>query len=111
MLEFILFLMLSFISKPQQRNSISGMLARQFATNAKSEKEKMLAGEFYYARDPQLMKEKTRVRYLIDKYNITTAVQMEERKRLLNEIFQNETDAYIETPFHVDYGTNIKMGK
>ena len=83
--------------------------ARHFAQ--RTEKEKMLAGELYEAADPQLTYERKRVRALIDKYNKTTSTDVEERKELLKQILQQDTDVFIETPFHVDYGSNIHMGK
>ena len=90
-----------------QANSLA--FTRFFAQ--KTEKQKMLDGELYEASDPELVKERKRVRALIDIYNKTTSTDVEQRKELLNQIFQKETDAFIEPPFHVDYGSNIHIGK
>ena len=51
------------------------------------------------------------MRTLVDEYNLTKPKEKERRKKLLNQIFQTETDVRIEPPFHVDYGYNIHLGK
>ena len=70
-----------------QANSLA--FTRFFAQ--KTEKQKMLDGELYEASDPELVKERKRVRALIDIYNKTTSTDVEQRKELLNQIFQKET--------------------
>lgn len=76
----------------------------------KTEKEKMLAGELYNALDPVLTRERERCRDLCQALNATREVQQEERRRLLAELFGQETDAWIQPPFFCDYGTNITLG-
>lgn len=76
----------------------------------KTEKEKMLAGELYNPLDPTLCQERDRCRDLCQLLNATHENQVEERKRLLLELFGADTGAWIQPPFFCDYGTNIVMG-
>ena len=45
------------------------------------------------------------------KLNDLAPEQFEERAKLLNEIFQAETQAWVEPPFYFCYGYNISLGK
>lgn len=77
-----------------------------------SEKQKMLAGELYDPRDPQLLRERHRARLLTKAFNDTSDAQGKERKRLLNELFgAMGKGTFIEPPFHCDYGGNITLGE
>ncbi len=76
----------------------------------KSEKEKMLAGELYDARDAELIIERERCRDLCWKINSTVESQKDERQRLIGELFGKATDAWIQPPFFCDYGRNITLG-
>jgi maltose O-acetyltransferase len=76
-----------------------------------TEKQKMLAGEMYSPTDPELMKERHRVRLLFHKFNSLSEVDMEQRTNVLYGIFLNAGEnLFIEPPFHCDYGSNIKVG-
>jgi maltose O-acetyltransferase len=77
----------------------------------RSEKNKMLAGELYDARDPQLSAERRRARLLFKALNDTRDDQQEERARLIRELIPNAgKDVWIEPPFYCDYGSNITLG-
>ncbi len=76
----------------------------------KSEREKMLAGELYDARDAELSIERERCRDLCWKINATAETQKDERQRLIGELFGKATDAWIQPPFFCDYGRNITLG-
>ena len=76
----------------------------------KTEKAKMLAGELYDAEDPQLRRERDRCRNLCQSFNATRQEQTEERRRLLAELFGQETGVSIQPPFFCDYGTNTVLG-
>ena len=76
-----------------------------------TEKEKMLAGQFYNAWEPGLVKEREDARRIVAEYNATGPDQNDLRRDLLNRLLQRETDCYIEPSFRCDYGYNIKVGK
>ena len=76
-----------------------------------TEKEKMLAGEYYLASDPQLTEERQKARRLTRLYNQSTEEQPQERDRLIRELFGSVgKDCYIEPTFRCDYGYNIRVG-
>lgn len=78
----------------------------------RTEKEKMLAGELYHAPDRQLSDERLRARLLIKSLNETSADQVEQRARILNDLLPYAgTELWIEPPFYCDYGSNIKTGE
>jgi maltose O-acetyltransferase len=77
-----------------------------------TEREKMLAGELYLAADPELVAARQRARRLTRLYNATTEEEAEERDRLLRELLGAVgTGAFIEPPFHCDYGSEIFAGE
>jgi maltose O-acetyltransferase len=75
----------------------------------KTEKEKMLSGEYYNPYDEQLVKERRLVRELLQKYN--NSLDEQERKIILDGIIPNGgKNLQIEPPFFCDYGSNITIG-
>jgi maltose O-acetyltransferase len=77
----------------------------------KTEKQKMLAGELYFAEDPELAVENKRACRLLRMYNATTEEQQEQRQEILRELFGNVGQKVtIVPPFHCDYGSNIFAG-
>jgi maltose O-acetyltransferase len=95
----------------------------------KSEKEKMLAGEPYFAWDKELTQERQRAKELCFQYNLKSPVnEIAGRKELLKQLLPNmptstsicdginDNDdggggAWIESPFYVDYGIHLTVGK
>jgi maltose O-acetyltransferase len=78
----------------------------------KTEKQKMLAGELYWAADAELVAGRRRAARLTREYNATTEEEMERRSLLLQELFgQVGPKIYIEPPFRCDYGSNIYAGE
>lgn len=80
---------------------------------SRSEKQKMLAGENYWASDPELMADRRRVQILLHAFNAEYLGASGERraellKAILGEVGQ---DARIKAPFHCDYGYNISLGQ
>ncbi len=76
-----------------------------------TEKEKMLAGQLYIARDKQLINEFKRAKRLTRVYNSTTEEEMERRTEILKELLGSVgKDITIEPPFHCDYGSHVHMG-
>jgi maltose O-acetyltransferase len=81
-------------------------------TDQRSEKEKMLAGEFYQSFDPQLFAERQAAKRLCRDYNATTEEEMETRTLLQQELLGSRGDGcFIEPPFRCDYGYNIHVGE
>lgn len=76
-----------------------------------SEKEKMLAGQLYDPRDPELARERTRCRMLCKQLNDTPEDEPALRRQLLIQLLGYENDAWIQPPFFCDYGYNISLGR
>ncbi|MFS0780271.1 maltose acetyltransferase domain-containing protein [Bacillus sp. 1P06AnD] len=77
----------------------------------KPEKEKMIAGEMYAPNDPQLLSDRDRARKLVRLFNSSTEQELDQRTRLLKELFGTTGDGlYIEPSFRCDYGYNIHVG-
>jgi len=78
----------------------------------KTEKEKMLAGEYYLAGDEELVSERLYAKTLLKKLNIDEYVFTDNAKAILAKLIPNAgQNLYIEPPFHCDYGYNIKCGE
>ncbi|MDB5964066.1 MAG: Maltose O-acetyltransferase [Polaromonas sp.] len=76
-----------------------------------SEKEKMLAGALYDARDPQLAAERLHARNLLAAYNMSPADDPVRRQAILADLIPAcGEDVCIEPPFHCDYGSHITVG-
>ena len=79
---------------------------------SRTEKEKMLAGELYFAADAELLAERLRARSLTRAYNATTELESERRTALLGELLGSMTpETFIEPNFRCDYGYNIHLGR
>ncbi|MBQ0908106.1 sugar O-acetyltransferase [Flavobacterium sp. F-328] len=77
----------------------------------KSEKEKMIAGEYYLAGDPVLVKDRRRAKLLLHRLNVTEYRMTKKAREIIQELIPNAgTNLYIEPPFHCDYGYNIVCG-
>jgi len=77
----------------------------------KSEKEKMLAEELYFAGDAKLEKDRIAARKFFTEYNSTEPAENERRLGLLKKILKFKGDILIEPPFYCDYGFNIEVGE
>src|SRR5438045_4026333 len=73
----------------------------------RTEKEKMLAGEWYVAADEELVHERKRAKSLCRQYNNGDPG---DGAALLQELLGYRSDAYLEPPFFCDYGYNISVG-
>lgn len=77
----------------------------------RSEKEKMLAGDFYCADDPELVRDLAAARAWMDRYNLAPRLRDEERAALLRErLGEVGSRVIVRPPFHCDYGYNIRLG-
>lgn len=78
----------------------------------KSEKEKMLSGEAYDSRDPELLELYHNARALILAYNQSDSRNRDERNWILGQMLGKVgTGVWIESPFFCDYGVNIEIGE
>ena len=77
----------------------------------KTDKEKMIAGELYLPGDPELAAERRRAQGLMAAYN-KTIVGDTSRIQILKDLLGDPGQgASIRTPFYVDYGSNVFLGK
>lgn len=78
----------------------------------KSQKERMIAGEFYNPNDKELILARVRARMLADRFNRTKAWNIPYRTRLIKKMFPNGVDgAFFEPNIRIEYGFNVKFGK
>src|SRR5260370_37679771 len=78
----------------------------------RSERDKMLAGELYDPMDPELVRARDRARDLCQDLNATREAQIDERRRILKELFGTGGDTvWMQPPFYCDYGSNILLGE
>lgn len=75
-----------------------------------TEKEKMLAGDYYDATDAVLTAERIFARELTFTYNQTNPKNEEKRQSLLKQLIHMKGSCFIEGNLHVDYGYNIEVG-
>jgi maltose O-acetyltransferase len=78
----------------------------------KTEKEKMLSGDYYLANDELLVQERTNCKQLLKQLNVAEYVVTDQAKAILAKLLPNAAKSlYIEPPFHCDYGYNISCGE
>ena len=76
-----------------------------------TEKEKMLAGEIYYAPDETLAAERIKAKDMTYDFNMLKPSKREERENLLRKILGKAgKNLWVESPFQCDYGYNIEVG-
>lgn len=72
----------------------------------------MLAGRLYQPLDPQLTEDRVRARLLLKALNDSREDAVEERARILKELFPDAGEGlWLQPPFYCDYGFNIKLGE
>ncbi len=76
----------------------------------RTEKEKMLAGDFYRT-DSALFAEQMKSRAAMDRYNATPAQEGELRCARLAELMGTSNGATVRAPVYVDYGWNVHLGE
>ncbi|MBD3347295.1 MAG: acetyltransferase [Chitinivibrionales bacterium] len=78
----------------------------------KSEKQKMMAGEWFCANDPELDSDRIRAYDLATEYNNTTRGENEKRSEILKQLLgESHDDTVIVPPFRCDFGYNIFIDK
>jgi maltose O-acetyltransferase len=76
----------------------------------KTEKQKMLAGEPYRSRDPELLAMYHRARDLLATFSAVSSVDTEKRLQVLVALLGGVGHGtWIEAPFYCDYGVNISL--
>ncbi len=71
----------------------------------------MVSGQTFNVKDEALTLERTRVRTLLQRYNLTIASNFQEREKQLRGIIHHlGTKPVIEQPFRCNYGSNIEIG-
>ena len=78
-----------------------------------TEKEKMLAGELYDAKNKDLSHELSEARELIHDYNALRPSETSKMKNILKELLGHigDDEIIINQPFHCDFGRHISVGK
>ncbi|MPQ60190.1 sugar O-acetyltransferase [Duganella sp. FT27W] len=77
----------------------------------KTEKQKMLAGEFYTAVDDELQADQAAARHWMERYNRSIALTPQQHADLLQEgLGTVGNNCVVRPPFHLDYGYNITLG-
>jgi maltose O-acetyltransferase len=77
---------------------------------ARSERDKMVAGELYEAQDPELVAGRQRARELCARIALATADLP--RRELVRQLLGAGGDtAFVTPPFFCDYGTQIELGE
>lgn len=76
------------------------------------EKQRMLSGKLYIAKDEELAKENKKGKIITRLFNNSLEEEQEYRKELLKDLFaETGENIYIEPPFRCDYGCNIYIGE
>ncbi|GAA4719265.1 sugar O-acetyltransferase [Brevibacillus fulvus] len=78
----------------------------------RTEKEKMLAGEMYDPRDPQLGRDRVQVRLQLKIYNESLETEFHKRTTILKAILGSTGERIVIQPnIRFDYGYNIHVGE
>lgn len=78
----------------------------------KTEKEKMVNGDFYNPTDPELVKDRNNARKLTRIFNESIETEDNIRTVLLKQLFGSTgNNIFIEPTFRCDYGYNIHVGE
>ncbi|MGK7909958.1 MAG: sugar O-acetyltransferase [Synechococcus sp.] len=75
-----------------------------------SEKTKMLAGEYYNAFHPDLVRERSQAKTLCRQFNDCLDSSTEAGLTVLRQLIAIGDRSWIEPPFRCDYGSNIAIG-
>lgn len=76
-----------------------------------TEKQKMLAGEFYHAGDAEIQADQAAARDWMERYNLSRDLPLTAYGDLLRERLGAVGEGcVVRPPFHCDYGFNIRLG-
>src|SRR4051812_28164053 len=92
------------------RVTLRPMTDPRFASDGRSNRERMLAGDHYIA-DETVAADAARAAAMTARYNATVADDQPGRDRLLRELLGSVGEGtVIRPPFHCDYGLQIHVG-
>lgn len=78
----------------------------------KTEMEKMIAGELYFANSQELEESRRSTREILLQFNSISEKFVDERNRLFKQLFPNAGNGmFVTPPFQCDYGWNIFTGE
>ena len=77
----------------------------------KSEKDKMLSGDYYNCNDEELVSERDYAKNLTFEFNNTRPSEKEKKQEILEQLINSKGLFHIEAPFNCDYGYNIEVGE
>lgn len=79
--------------------------------DARTQRERMLAGDLYLADDPELARESLRAAELTKAFNDSSPSDAAGRRRILSELLGSlGEDTEIRPPFYCDYGSHTHIG-
>jgi maltose O-acetyltransferase len=79
--------------------------------DARSQRERMLAGDLYLADDPVLAQESRRAAELVRDYNATRPAESALRRQILGDLLAAFGEgSEIRPPFHCEYGYQLHVG-
>ncbi len=82
-----------------------------FAGDRRTNRERMLAGDWYIADDPENARRAQRAVRLAERYRIASIEDERAALPILAELIGHlGEDAFIKPPLHVDYGEHISIG-
>lgn len=80
--------------------------------NEKTEREKMLAGELYFASNPELSKLRHKAAVMMQQFNFSHASEVAKQKQIIRQLFGHIGQKFdIRPPFYCDYGGHIFAGE
>lgn len=81
------------------------------STNGATDFDRMVGGRFYNCVNPAMVAQRTRARWLADKFNRTKAWNIPRRTYLIKRLIPNHgSNFFFEPTIRVEYGKNITFG-
>lgn len=91
--------------------TIGRMPPDYFADDPRTNLERMLAGDFYIADDPEIARRLRQAIRLATRYQAAYAEDAEAARPILAELLGSlGEEAHVRPPLYVDYGSNITIG-
>jgi maltose O-acetyltransferase len=91
--------------------TLDNMAALDPPSDARTQRERMLAGDLYIADDPELARDSLRAMALMERFNGSSAADPDLRRRLLDDLLGDFGEgSEIRPPLYCDYGYQIHIG-